>query len=68
MIIKTFKQWIQLKEMAGTSVVMGNKCVTDVGPDAQILGDPCASKRAETKPTGVKVTNPGRVKRSTITK
>lgn len=38
----TFNEWIKVKE---SEVVMGNRCVTnkDVGPDAQVQGDPCKS-------------------------
>ena len=46
MKFKTFKEWVDIKEMAGTGVVMGNTCKTpNVGPDAQVWGDPAASCR-----------------------
>lgn len=43
--MKTFREWLKIKEMAGTSVVMGNKCVKSAGPDAQIWGNPCGSAK-----------------------
>lgn len=52
----TFREWIKIKEMAGTGVVMGNKCVKD-GEDYQVQGDPCGSKKAETKPSGILLTD-----------
>lgn len=48
--MKTFKEWLQIKEMAGTGVVMGNTCIKpDVGSDAQIWGDPVASCKSMKK-------------------
>jgi hypothetical protein len=42
--MKTFKEWLTYREMAGTGVVMGNSCKTpNVGPDAQVWGAPAAS-------------------------
>ena len=45
----TFNEWLKKKitEMVGTGVVMGNTCKTpDVGPDAQVWGDPAGSCRS----------------------
>lgn len=51
-MVKKFSEWVRLREMAGTGVVMGQDGrKPDVGPDAQVWGAPETAGRAW--PSGV---------------